>query len=149
FFNYSTSFAPEGKTVIQVDFETDWEYWFELRKEISKYRDTKKILSEEVLSWLEKRYPGITEQVEVIDVATPYTYWRYTLNQKGSYMGFLPSAKTFLDTVEKQLPGLENFYMAGQWSMSTGGVQPVIYSGKHVIQMLCCNEKRDFVSTDD
>ncbi|NPD87657.1 MAG: NAD(P)/FAD-dependent oxidoreductase [Asgard group archaeon] len=149
FFNYSKSFAPEGKTVIQVDFETDWEYWFELRKDITKYREAKKQLSKEVLSWLEKRYPGISNKIEVTDVATPYTYWRYTLNQKGAYMGFLPTTKSFVATVEKQLPGLENFYMAGQWSMSMGGVQPVIYSGKHVIQLLCNNEGQEFVTKDD
>ena len=51
--------------------------------------------------------------------------------------------------VEKQLPGLDNFYMAGQWSMSVGGVQPVIYSGKHVIQILCDYEGKDFVSREE
>lgn len=148
FFNYSDRFAPEGKTVVQVDLETSWEYWFELHKEISKYRETKKKLASDVLIWLEERYPGISKNVEVTDVATPYTYWRYTLNQKGSYMGFLPSAKTLVTNVEKQLPGLDNFFMAGQWSMSVGGVQPVIYSGRHVIQILCDQEGIDFVSRD-
>jgi len=34
--------------------------------------------------------------------------------------------------------------MAGQWSMSMGGVQLVIYSGKHVIQLLCHDEEKEF-----
>jgi len=32
---------------------------------------------------------------------------------------------------------LEGFYMAGQWVMPGGGVAPCLYSGRHVIQLLC------------
>ncbi|MHA1926696.1 MAG: phytoene desaturase family protein, partial [Candidatus Thorarchaeota archaeon] len=35
--NYSEAFAPEGKTVIQVMLETDWEYWFDLRQNRDEY----------------------------------------------------------------------------------------------------------------
>lgn len=31
-FNYSSKFAPPGKTVVQVEFETEWDYWHNLRK---------------------------------------------------------------------------------------------------------------------
>ncbi len=148
FFNYSPHFAPKGKTVIQVDFETEWEYWFVLRDDMKEYNSVKKKLAEETIEWLEKRYPGINNNIEVIDVATPYTYWRYTLNERGAYMGFLPTSDAFTTTVEKRLPGLKNFYMAGQWSMSMGGVQPVIYSGKHVIQLLCHDEGKEFVTNN-
>ncbi len=144
FFNYSPSFAPEGKTVIQVDFETEWEYWFELSKDKKRYNEEKNKLVDQVIKWLEKRYPGISKKIEVTDVATPYTFWRYTLNQKGAYMGFLPSSKTFYASVEKELPGLDCFYMTGQWAMTTGGVQTVIYSGRHAIELLCHNEGKVF-----
>jgi hypothetical protein len=30
-------------------------------------------------------YPGISSQLEMIDVATPYAWWRYTRNYKGAY----------------------------------------------------------------
>lgn len=143
-FNYSSKFAPPGKTVIQPTFETDWNYWFELRKDKQKYDAEKQQLAEEVLKRLEKHYPGITSKVEVTDVATPYTYWRNTRNREGSIMGWLPTAETIMARVEKTLPGLKNFYMAGQWAMSTGGVLPSIASGKHVIQIICHKEGKKF-----
>lgn len=149
FFNYSPHFAPKGKTVIQVDFDTEWEYWFVLRKDKKEYNQAKKELAERTIEWLESRYPEVKNKIEVIDVATPYTYWRYTLNERGSYMGFLPTADAFTSSVEKRLPGLSNFYMSGQWSMSMGGVQPVIYSGKHVIQLLCHDEEKEFYSISE
>ena len=95
---------------------------------------------------MEKRFPGISENVEVSDVATPYTYWRYTLNNKGSYMGFYPTTETFTKNVKKTLPGLDNFFMAGQWSLSTGGVLSSIYSGRHVVQLLCSKENKLFIA---
>lgn len=145
-FNYSPSFAPEGKTVVQVMFETNWEYWSELSENRVKYKKEKKQLASETLIWLEKRYPGISENVEVSDVATPYTYWRYTLNNKGSYMGFYPTTETFTKNIKKTLPGLDNFFMAGQWSLNTGGVFSSIYSGRHVVQLLCNKENKLFIA---
>ena len=41
----------------------------------------------EVLERLERHYPGLSGQVEVTDVATPYTTWRYTRNDRGAYEG--------------------------------------------------------------
>jgi len=143
-FNYSSKLAPPGKTVVQVEFETDWNYWYELRKDKSKYDIVKGRVAVDVLKWLENHYPNISSQVEVTDVATPYTFWRYTRNREGAYMGWLPSPETMSAHVEKTLPGLANFYMAGQWAMPTGGVQSAIYSGRHVLQLICHQEGKPF-----
>ena len=59
-------------------------------------------------------------------------------------MGFYPTTETFTKNIKKTLPGLDNFFMAGQWSLSTGGVFSSIYSGRHVIQLLCNKENKLF-----
>lgn len=147
-FNYSPHFAPQGKTVVQVEFETDWDYWNDLRNNDSdKYNTEKQRVAKEVLARLEARYPGISPQVEVTDVATPYTTWRYTRNHRGSFEGWLPTHETLLARVEKSLPGLGNFYMAGQWVMPGGGVPPSLYSGRHVAQLLCHRDGKTFTTT--
>jgi hypothetical protein len=79
------------------------------------------------------------------DVATPYTTWRYTLNQKGAWGGWLMTAELFTERIERILPGLSNFYMAGQWIMS-GGVPASLYSGRHAIQLLCRHDKKPFIT---
>ncbi|NIV29206.1 MAG: NAD(P)/FAD-dependent oxidoreductase, partial [Anaerolineae bacterium] len=33
YFNYGPRFAPEGKTVVQVEFETNWDYWNDLQRD--------------------------------------------------------------------------------------------------------------------
>ena len=89
-----------------------------------------------VLARLEAHYPGLLSQVEMTDVATPYTTWRYTLNHRGACMGWLPTPEVIMTRVKRTLPGLANFYMAGQWVLPGGGVPPCLYSGRHVVQIL-------------
>jgi phytoene dehydrogenase-like protein len=48
---------------------------------------------------------------------------------------------------KKTLPGLENFYMAGQWVVPGGGVPPCFYSARHVIQILCKRDGKPFATS--
>jgi len=143
-FNYGTRFAPPGKTVVQAMFETEWDYWSELRKEKPRYDAEKERVAVEVLKRLEPYYPGMSAQVEMTDVATPYTTWRYTFNHRGAYMGWLPTPQQIMARVDRTLPGLGDFYMAGQWVMPGGGVPACLYSGRHVVQMLCRKDGKRF-----
>jgi phytoene dehydrogenase-like protein len=144
--NYSDAFAPEGRTVIQIMLETDWEYWFDLRQNHEEYKSMKKQIADEIIQKLEVQYPGITSQIEMTDVATPYTSWRYTLNDKGSPMGWLLTRSTLTEMIPRTLPGLENFYMAGHWVLPGGGVPGSIYTGRNVVQILCRKEGKEFRS---
>jgi len=147
-FNYSPRFAPPGKTVIQVELETAWDYWNDLRREDrARYDAEKERVAAEALKRLEAHYPGISSQVEVTDVATPYTTWRYTLNHKGAWEGWLITPEAIRTPIERMLPGLANFYMAGQWVMPGGGVPPCLYSGRHAVQLLCRQDRKPFTTT--
>jgi phytoene dehydrogenase-like protein len=146
-FNYSGRFAPPGKSVIQAELETEWDYWHDLRaQDRRQYEAEKEAVAARILEWLENYYPGISLSVEVTDVATPFTTWRYTLNDKGSWEGWLITPQTMRASLERTLPGLEAFYMAGQWVMPGGGVPPVLYSGQHAVQLLCRDDGRRFVA---
>jgi len=145
--NYSDRFAPPGKTVIQASFETEWDFWNELQKDRPRYEAEKERVAAEVLERLEAHYPGLSSQVEMTDVATPYTTWRYTRNHQGAYMGWLPTPKVIMTQIPRTLPGLANFYMAGQWVMPGGGVPPCLYSGQHVVQLLCHQDRKPFSKT--
>ena len=136
-FNHSDAFAPDGKSVIQVILETEWNYWKELQDDREQYDIEKEKLTQDLIDRLEKIYPGIKDQVERIDVSTPYTTWRYTLNDRGSPMGWLMTKSTIMEQIPRTLPGLENFYMAGHWVLPGGGVPSSIYTGRNVVQILC------------
>jgi phytoene desaturase len=113
-FNYSDHFAPAGKSVFQIEIETGFDYWFNLQKnDRAEYERSKSKLAEVLLSRVEKYYPGISGQVEVTDVATPYTTWRYTMNRKASWGGWMLGADTIMQPIERRLPGLINFTWPG------------------------------------
>ena len=96
---------------------------------------------------LDKRFPGLAGQVEMRDVATPMTWVRYTGNWKGSYEGWMITTETFMMQMSKTLPGLENFYMAGQWVNPGGGMPTAVMSGNHTIQIICKKDKKSFVTS--
>jgi phytoene dehydrogenase-like protein len=54
----------------------------------------------------------------------------------------MPSRGNITKQLPITLPGLRNFYMAGQWLFPGGGIPPSVQSGKWVIQMINKIEKR-------
>lgn len=144
--NYSPHFAPAGKTIIQPSFEADWDTWDGLRRtDRAAYDAEKARVADEVLRRLEAYYPGIRGQVEMTDVATPYTTWRYTHNWRGAYMGWLPTAAQIMTTLPRTLRGLGRFVMAGQWVVPGGGVPTCLLSGRDAVRILCKEDGRKFV----
>ena len=81
------------------------------------------------------------------DVATPMTFERYTGNWRGSYMGWATTTETLSMRMSKTLPGLENFYMAGQWVEPSGSTSKAVMSGRNVTQIICKKDKRPFVTS--
>jgi len=54
---------------------------------------------------------------------------------------------TPLSSMRKTLPGLESFYMAGQWVNPDSGIPAAVMSGNHTIQMICSKDKKQFTSS--
>jgi phytoene dehydrogenase-like protein len=136
-FNYCSTCAPKGKTLMQVMVESDWNYWKKLKEDEKAYKAEKDKMSWQVLEKLNEAWPGIKDQVEMTNVATPHTWWRYTLNRRGSFEGFAITPKIFTTSVKRTLPGLDRFLMAGQWVVPGGGVVPTLNSGKHAAMLMC------------
>jgi len=144
-YNFDTSFAPDGKTVLKFIINTEYEPWEELYRDTKAYKSEKERIANELLAVLEKRFIGITEQVEMTDVATPMTWVRYTGNWKGAYEGWLMT--NFGMRMKKTLPGLDDFYMIGQWVEPGGGLPAVAPSGRNAIQIICHKDKKKFITS--
>jgi phytoene dehydrogenase-like protein len=146
-YNFDPTLAPAGKTVVKVWFPTVYGYWEKLRRDPARYQAEKEKIADTIVELLDKRFPGLASQVEMRDVATPMTYERYTGSWRGSFEGWLPSAKTFGMRMSKTLPGLGGFYMTGQWVEPGGTIAFVAVSGRNVIQLICKQDKKRFVAT--
>lgn len=148
-FNFDPTLAPEGKTIITTIFPTqNYKYWDTLKKSNNeKYRLEKERIANEVTEILDKKYGNIKSNIEIIDVSTPSTVIRYTNNWKGSFDGWLLTPKMGFKKMKKFLPGLKNFYMAGQWVEPGGGLPSAILSGRNVTQIICKEDKKKFITT--
>ena len=145
--NFDPTLTPQGKTVVKVMFSSDYEYWKKLKQDLERYKAEKEQIANKVIVLLDQHFPGLAGQVEMCDVATPMTWERYTGNWRASFEGWLITTKTFGMRMSKALPGLKNFYMAGQWVEPGGGVPTAAMSGRKVIQITCKQDKKPFAAS--
>ena len=117
-FGFDPSLAPPGKSALKVVMATSYAYWEELQRTPERYHEEKQRIAETVIGLLEVRFPGLRQQIEVVDVATPMTTLRFTGNGHG-YRSPVTAMVRALFTgrrLSQTLPGLGNFYMVGQWA---------------------------------
>jgi phytoene dehydrogenase-like protein len=132
--------------LLEIIFGSSHEYWKAMYEERERYEAEKQQIAMAVIGRLEKRFPGITGQVEAVDVATPMTTERYTGNWQGSIMGWATTTETMgREEMSKTLPGLKDFYMIGQW-VEGGGLPPAARSGRDAIHIICHQDNRPFVT---
>ena len=98
---------------------------------------------------LEHAFPGIAGKIEMVDVATPLTYARYSGNRKGVYMtwNITPEFRKKYRFVPKTVPGLANFYLASMWTNTPGGLPGAVMAGREVVQLLCSKDRKRFVTS--
>jgi phytoene dehydrogenase-like protein len=146
---FDRTLAPAGKSVMIIMLNTPYDYWQRIYGR-SLY-DAEQIQESQILiDQLEQFYPGIKADIEFVDVATPLSYERYTGNWQGSNCGWLLAKETMglmLAGIKKTLPGLDNFYMTGQWVEPGGSVPVVAMSGRNIIQQICHEDKNEFLVT--
>ncbi len=150
---FDPTMAPEGKSVLTLWCEADYDYWKWLREDVARYRVHKDEVAAVIIGILENRYPGFRESLAVVDVATPITYERYTGNWRGAFAGWALTTRKMSMMMgigmSKTLPGLSGFYMIGQWVEPGGNVELSCASGRDVIKDICRERERDFVTKID
>ncbi len=127
--NYSvvdSTCAPPGKNVIVLVAGLSYDYAKGWKKQKSRkeYKQLKQDVAELLIRRAEDHLPGLSEHIEKMEVATPHTMERYTLNPKGSIIGW---GLTSLNRLPAQTP-VKNLFLAGAWQ-SVGGQSPVLLSG--------------------
>lgn len=143
-FTESGYYASKGKSVIQIAFSSNFENWHQLRQNISEYSNYKNKIAQIFIEEIIKLFPTIKYDIEIIDVSTPYTFWRYSKNYKGAYNGWLPSVKNISKTLPIKISGLDSLYLAGQWLIPGGGVGPSILTGMRSVRSICKDDNKIF-----
>lgn len=137
---YEPSFAPEGKTVINVhisQWDKDFYWWEKKYQNKAEYENEKGKMEKEVQERIEKRFPELAGKLTVIDSYTPMTYKRYCNAYHGAWMSFIlpPKSKNIMH--KGKIKGLGNCFLAGMWLQPPGGTPVAAVTGKYAVQRIC------------
>ena len=145
-YNNISELSPENKTLMVVQLDTkNGEYWVALKnRDKGKYQDEKKTIADNIIDILDSRIGNIQGNIDMVDIATPATYIRYTGNWNGSVQGWANENIFKTNPFKKELPGLKSFYMIGQWVEPGGGVPNAFKSGRDVAQIICREDRIKF-----
>ncbi len=146
---FDPTVAPPGKSLLLSMFLCDWPYWEKFKGDADAYKAEKERTAEACIWALERRYPGIRGKVEMVDVATPLTYERYTGNWQGTHMTWqiTPEFQKRHRFIPKTVPGLDGLYLASMWTNPPGGLPGAAEVGKWIVQIICAVDHKQFVTT--
>ena len=135
FYSYR-QYAPDGGTALTtISFGDTYDFWKKAKDE-GRYDEEKQALVEQFSRALCEKYPQCEGNVEVVDIATPLTYERYTGAYHGSWMSIMEPGDKM-----KQYPGhcknIKGLYFAGHRLMPPGGLPSAAASGHRVAQQIC------------
>ena len=150
-YSYDSTICSKGNSVVSIllnQFQEDYDYWKKLSKDKNAYRLEKQRVANDVISRIIKRFPELEGNIELLDVSTPHTLYRYTHNFKGAYMPFAFTSKNRMYWDNGRVKGLSNVYMASQWMASPGGLPFALATGTWAVQKVCLKERIKYLLGD-
>jgi len=133
--NVYKGYSPEGKNTINILVLQGYKHWEKYEADYRRgnkkeYRAEKERMAEILIKKVEESVlPGLSEAVEVKEIGTPLTNWRYTRNYRGAIYGW---DQTMNNSGANRLPHatpIKNLYLAGAWTQPGHGYGAVIPSG--------------------
>jgi phytoene dehydrogenase-like protein len=83
-----------------------------------------------------KTMPGLKQHIVSMDIATPVTMHRYTLNDLGASVGW---SYTSTQQWKQKVPFIDGLYLAGHW-VGPSGIYNVASSGKNAAELILRNK---------
>ena len=136
--NYAahTNYAPSGCTALTSQFIGDsYDFWND-QKQRGTYGEQKQQFADELKCLLEKYMPQLSGKIEILDVATPLSYERYTGAYRGAWMTVMPKDRM------SGLPSVvsseyKKLYFIGFRTKVPGGLPIALVSGFRAAQYAC------------
>lgn len=129
--------APEGGSILNIFSLADWNthnQWgtggnMENYNDNPRYQELKNAAAEVLLDRVEKIIPGLRKSIKYMEVGTPLTNWRYTLNTGGAIYGTEQSVgNTYMNRLSARTP-IPNLFLVGAWTFG-GGMSAAMLSGR-------------------
>jgi len=129
------SLAPPGKSTVTIHCAM----WLEHRDRWmtgdsmargEAYRQLKAEYADRLIGRVEAALGiDIRGHIEVMEAATPVTYWRYSGNTAGSIMGQSPTRRNIKAGLAGTCTPIRNLFLGGHWAEYGGGVPVAMKAG--------------------
>ncbi len=136
--NLEPDIAPRGKNVISIItiMPYNWHNGWNESEGRDAYKKLKTQVAMKLLKRAEEYLPGLSANIEEMEIATPRTNEHYTLNYKGSIFGWANSIEESMLNRLPQATPIDNLYLAGAWTFPAGGQSAVLMSGLTAANMI-------------
>ena len=144
--DHDPGLAPPGKSAVVLQtfssygWQNKWESGGSALPRTDAYRDLKRTVGLELVETAERIYPGLGDRVEYLEVGSPLSARRFTMNTEGSSGGWSydDRASPVYRRWAKNLfrTPLANLYTAGHYTLWPGGVISAVLSGRLVSNMV-------------
>jgi prolycopene isomerase len=132
--NYSVldpTAAPAGRNAISItgtvgdDCFDGWDWG-----DHGAFKEAKDAVARVFIDRVEAVLPGLSDHIEVMEVAAPQTLRAFTGNPRGTIYGWHQTPEqSLLERPGQEVPGLANLFLAGAWTFPGCGQSAVIQSG--------------------
>lgn len=134
--------APEGKGTLTIhcpaflDYAERWKTDGGRGRGID-YRALKRAYADILIDRVERAMaPDLRAHIEVLEIATPVTYQRYTGNREGSIMGAKPTNRNIKAKLAHYRTPVDNLLLAGHWAEYGGGLPVAMKSAANTSLMI-------------
>jgi prolycopene isomerase len=141
------SLAPKGKGTLiihcpaYIDYQDNWRTGEGLTRG-EAYKTLKREFADILLDRIEDTFaPGLKKHIEVMEIATPVTYRRYSGNVKGTIMGVKPTFKNVRAGVAHCKTPVKNLLLGGHCAEYGGGVPIAVKAGANA-SLIVMKEKK-------
>jgi len=133
--NVYKEYSPEGKNTVNILALQGYKHWEKYEADYKQgnkkeYQAEKERMADILIKKVEESVlPGLSKAIEVKEIGTPLTHWRYTSNTRGAIYGW---DQTMNNTGPNRVPHttpIKNLYLAGAWTQPGHGYGAVIPSG--------------------
>ncbi len=133
--NVYRGYSPKGKNTVNIMTLQGYDHWAPFESDYRagnkfEYAVEKQRLAGILIKKVEDHFlPGLSKAIEVIEVGTPLTNWRYTRNYRGAIYGWNQTPDNSGPTRLPHGTPIKNLFLAGAWTQPGHGYGAVIPSG--------------------
>lgn len=133
--NLYPEYSPKGKNTLNIIFLQGYDPWKKYEADYFKgnkdaYRAEKERMADILIQQVEKTLmPGLSQAIEVKEIATPLTNVRFTSNYRGAIYGWDQTVANSMPRRLGHTTPIKNLYLSGAWTQPGGGYGACLPSG--------------------